>query len=81
MDKKDLTAENLVKNRFKQYSAELSDIHKKIAAIEEEKIKLTETGKQLTGALNAMQDILKDVNDASIVIGMEECTETKPSSA
>lgn len=80
MKKEELTAENLIKSRFTSYSEKLTEVHKKLAALDEEKKKLVEYGKQLTGALNAMQDILKDTMDASIMMGIE-CSDAKPSSA
>ena len=80
-NKTDLTAENLIKSRFKSYSKQLTDVRKKLEAIKKEKTGLIEYGKQLTGALNAMQDILKDTTDASIVLGGDRCTEAERSSA
>ena len=80
MKKTELTAENLIKARLAAYSNQLAEVRQKIAVLDEEKKKLVELGKQLTGGLNAMQDILKDTNDASIVVGIE-CSGTKLSSA
>jgi len=80
MKKEELSAESLIKARFSAYSKSLTEVRQKLAALEEEKKKLEEYGKQLTGALNAMQDILKDTTDASIMLGVG-CSDTKPSSA
>jgi len=81
MAKTELTAENLIKARLATYSDQIAEVRTKIEAIDVERKRLEEYGKQLTGALNAMQDILKDTNDASIIVGIKECSGEKPSSA
>ncbi|MHC4743292.1 MAG: hypothetical protein ACYS8Z_15360 [Planctomycetota bacterium] len=80
---KPISVDKIVKDRITEYSTRIEDVHKKLAALEEEKTKLNDLGKQLVGAINAMQELLRETDDVYVASqrGVEPCTAAKQFSA